>query len=87
MRVFLIIYINNLACIVNAHLCFVMATVPYLLYIPTRLYLNTTYTVSSTNNGLKNKINRLIQIMIIDTLHTMMINVGADNIIMSGDDN
>ena len=34
---------TNLAYIVNVHLYFVMVTVPYLLYIPTRLYLNTTY--------------------------------------------
>ena len=45
---------NNLACTVNMRLYFVMATVPYLLYIPTRLYLNTIYTVLSTKNGLKN---------------------------------
>ena len=32
---------DNLAHIVNACLYFVMATVPYLLYMPTRLYLNT----------------------------------------------
>ena len=34
-----------------------MTTVPYLLYMPTRLYLNTTYTVSSTKNGLKNNLS------------------------------
>ena len=63
MRGFLIIKTNKR--IVNVRLYFVMATVPYLLYILTRLYLNTIYTVSSTKNGI---INRLIQTMIIDAL-------------------
>ena len=45
---------DNIARIVNTCLYFVMTTVPYLLYVLTRLYLNTTYTVSSTKNGLKN---------------------------------
>ena len=53
-RGFLIINTNNLTHIVNACLYFVMVTMPYLLYITTKLYLNTTYTVSSTKNGLKN---------------------------------
>ena len=41
---------ENLAYFANAHLYFVMATVLYLLYITTMLYLNATYTVSSTKN-------------------------------------
>ena len=52
-RGFLILKINNFTRIVNVHLYFVMATVPYLLYILARLYLNTTYTVSSIKNGLR----------------------------------
>ena len=66
-REFLIIKTNNLARIANAHLHFIMATMPYLLYITTGLYLNTTYTVLSTKNGF----NRLIQMMIIDILQLM----------------
>ena len=54
-RGFLIIKTNNLTHIVNACLYFVMATVPYLLYIMTTFYLNTTYTLSSTKNALKSK--------------------------------
>ena len=79
MRGFLIINTNNLACIVRY---FVMATVSYLLYMPTRLYLNTVYTVSSTKNGLKN-----YQLVItndnnrcIATNGLTIINVGTDNI-------
>ena len=67
-RGFLIIKTNNL---VNEHLYFVMATVPYLLYITTTLYLNTTYTVSLTKNSWKNNQYRLIQMTITDTLQLM----------------
>ena len=82
-RGFLEIKTNNLARIVNAHLCFVMATVPYLLYITTTFYLNTTYTLSSTKNGLKNK----QQVNIINATNGLaIINVDTDNIIMPGDD-
>ena len=44
-----------------------MATVPYVFTVYPDL--NTTYTVSSTKNGLKNI--RLIQMTIIDTLRLM----------------
>ena len=63
---FLIMKTNNLAHIVNTHLYFVIETVPYLVYIPTRLYLNATYTVSSTMA--RRITNKLIQMTIIDTL-------------------
>ena len=78
MREFLILKANNLARIVNAHLYFVMVTVPCLLYIPARLYLNTTYTVSS----IKNRINKLINDdnRYITTNGVTIINVGTDNI-------
>ena len=77
-RGLLIVKTNNFARIVNACLYFVMATVPYSLYMLIRLYLNTTYTVSS----IKNVINRLIQMTIryIATNGVTIITVGADNI-------
>ena len=88
-RGFLILKTNILARIVNACLYFVMVTVPYLLYITTRLYLNTTYTVPSIKNGLKNnqQVNTNDDNRYITTNGVTIINVGADNIAMSGDDN